>query len=187
MNIRKTTQSMYQSKMPTSTKLINASNIFNNSSKFNHSHLPTNTKMHNNSSIRKVEGQDMGQSGFKTTKTNFQQTFSNLKNKPTPRIIPQDITDRNKIIKFQLRMILMDILPKKYNKVINTKKEILKLYIQITQIQGKQIVSLSLISVEEFQKTIVIVKFNAMNNCRYLQVYYLELILMEYNIISRYL
>lgn len=31
----------------------------------------------------------------------------------------------------------MDILPKKYNKVINTKKEILKLYIQITQIQGK--------------------------------------------------
>ena len=71
MNTRKTTQSMYQSKMPTSSKLIDGSNLFNSLIKGNQSQLGTHNKIHQNSSIRKIEGQDMGRSGFKTTKTNF--------------------------------------------------------------------------------------------------------------------
>ena len=71
MNTRRTSQSMYQSKVPTSSKLIDGSNIFNNPSKFNQSQLGGSSKIIQNSSIKKVEGRDMNRSGFKTTKTNF--------------------------------------------------------------------------------------------------------------------
>lgn len=91
MNMRKTTQSMYQSRVPTSSKIIDGSNLFNNRSNVNGSqgNFGGSSKIQN-SSIKKIEGQDMGRSGMKTVKTNFEQTVTNLKNKPTQKVLEDE-------------------------------------------------------------------------------------------------
>ena len=53
MNTRKTSQSMYQSKMPTNSKLIDGSNLFNNRSNVNGSQIGGPSKI-GHSSIRKI-------------------------------------------------------------------------------------------------------------------------------------
>ena len=51
----------------------------------------------------------MGQSGFKTTKTNFQQTVSNLKNKPTQKVLEDQyingLQEEIKYLEYELKLL----------------------------------------------------------------------------------
>lgn len=79
--MRRTSQSMYQSsmKMPAS-KIIDGSALAKSA-------YPNNVTMPNRSSVRKVEGQDF-QRGAKTAgRGNFEQTVTNLKNRPTQKVL----------------------------------------------------------------------------------------------------
>ena len=83
MNMRNTSKSMYQSslKVP-SSKLIDGSVLMKSAA-------PANT-MANRSSVKKVEGQDMFRSTKGIGKPNFEQTISNLKNRPNQKVLEEE-------------------------------------------------------------------------------------------------